>query len=85
LAAKHYATNLSASLQRYELPKGYPFQQNEQRVSNSIKTEELLPYLVRGGGLFGAGWDTAKEPFCATDSGYAFGARNAELGFGQRI
>jgi murein L,D-transpeptidase YcbB/YkuD len=27
-------------------------------VPNSIKTEELLPYLSQGGGLFGGGWDT---------------------------
>jgi L,D-transpeptidase YcbB len=28
-------------------------------VPNSIKTEELLPYLTQGGGLFGGGWDTS--------------------------
>jgi murein L,D-transpeptidase YcbB/YkuD len=28
-------------------------------VPNSIKTEELAPYLMQGGGLFGGGWDTS--------------------------
>jgi L,D-transpeptidase YcbB len=28
-------------------------------VPNSIKTEELAPYLTQGGGLFGGGWDTS--------------------------
>jgi murein L,D-transpeptidase YcbB/YkuD len=28
-------------------------------VPNSIKTEEIAPYLYRGGGFFGGGWDTS--------------------------
>ena len=28
-------------------------------VPNSIKTEEIAPYLYQGGGFFGGGWDTS--------------------------
>ena len=29
-------------------------------VPNSIKNEEIAPYMGQGGGFFGGGWDTVR-------------------------